>query len=153
MSLRRYVPHLNGPKLIKEKVLKPNLDKYGYHTVALQKEGKSKTFKVHRLVARAFLGESSLQINHRNCIKTDNHLTNLEYVSPSENNAHARSHLVFKEYKGERHHCFKLSASAKAEIKSLVRKGISRKTIAEKFGIHEMTTYKVIKGGAVCGRQ
>lgn len=61
----------------------------GYHEVCLAKEGKHSWKLAHRLVAEAFLGESDLHVNHKNCDKLDNRLSNLEYVTQSENMRHA----------------------------------------------------------------
>jgi hypothetical protein len=51
----------------------------------------SKIGSVHRIVARAFIfsDDYSLHINHKNGIKTDNLVKNLEWCTPSENNIHA----------------------------------------------------------------
>ena len=57
----------------------------GYLQVGLSTNGKMKTVSVHRLVAAAFFGESNLTVNHKNEIKTDNRVCNLEYLTPSEN--------------------------------------------------------------------
>ena len=70
---------------LKERILKPNLVK-GYHYVILCKDGKNKNFKVHRLVALAFLeGDNSLTVNHIDECKTNNHVSNLEYLSNGDN--------------------------------------------------------------------
>jgi hypothetical protein len=63
----------------------------GYSRVSLYRDGNQKQFSVHRLVLDAFCGESNLQCNHRNGLKTDNRLINLEWVTPSENTKHAIS--------------------------------------------------------------
>ena len=63
-------------------VLRPVKDRKGYLRVGLWKENKVKRFSVHRLVAHAFIpnrDESKTQINHRNEIKTDNRVENLEW--------------------------------------------------------------------------
>lgn len=65
----------------------------GYRAIQLSdKYHKKHRFYVHRLVAYAFLGAPPFeraQINHRNLDKTDNSVTNLEWVSPEENMRHA----------------------------------------------------------------
>jgi hypothetical protein len=61
----------------------------GYVTVSVKIYGRSRGFLVHRLVMELFMGPSSLHVNHKNGIKADNRLENLEYVSPQENNKHA----------------------------------------------------------------
>ena len=48
-----------------------------------------KHHRVHRLVMRTFVWESELQVNHKNWIKTDNRLDNLEYVTGNDNIKHA----------------------------------------------------------------
>lgn len=55
-------------------------------------DGKTKkSAAIHRLVAKAFLDsiQGKEQVNHKNCIRHDNRLENLEWCTPSENNAHA----------------------------------------------------------------
>jgi hypothetical protein len=73
------------------KILKNRIDRAGYYTVRLSNEGKSHTQYVHRLVAKAFLpNHQSLKfVNHRNGVKTDNNIRNLEWVSHSSNIKHA----------------------------------------------------------------
>ena len=70
--------------------LKPKLDKYGYYVVRLfiNKHGYDKT--VHRIVAETFLlnPEQKETVNHKNGIKTDNRVENLEWSTFSENNLH-----------------------------------------------------------------
>lgn len=43
----------------------------------------------HRLIAAAFLGESKLEVNHKNGDKSDNRIENLEYVTRSQNIKHS----------------------------------------------------------------
>lgn len=60
-------------------------DRDGYLKVHLSVNGKAKKRLVHRLVMRAFIGESNLEVDHLNGNKQDNRLSNLEYVTTSEN--------------------------------------------------------------------
>lgn len=66
------------------------LDHKGYHRVGLTTNRKTLNKLVHRLVLKAFVGESELPCNHINHIRTDNHLGNLEYVNTRENVCHAK---------------------------------------------------------------
>lgn len=71
----------------KEFLLKTNYDVKGYLKVKLYKDGNKKSFKVHRLVAEAFIGDIyNKEIDHINTIKDDNRVENIRIVSSSENN-------------------------------------------------------------------
>jgi len=75
----------------RKKLIKLQLDKDGYLVVQLWKNSKAKKFKMHRLVAMAFIPnpENKPQVNHINGIKYDNSIENLEWVTQSENMLHA----------------------------------------------------------------
>lgn len=80
----------NSKRLIKGKVIKTGKSNVGYILVALSKEGKGKTYSVHKIVARAFpdiCGEwfEGAEINHLNEDKTDNRAINLRLCTRSEN--------------------------------------------------------------------
>ena len=78
--------------LISGKVLKPIINPHGYAAVALfNGYDKPKQITVHRLVAQAFLPnpDNLAQVNHRNEIKTDNRVENLEWVTASKNIRHS----------------------------------------------------------------
>lgn len=84
------VRSLNYMRTGKIKNLSPRLHKDGYYQINnLSKNGSSKSFKVHRLVAQAFLpNPNNLPcIDHINTDKTDNRVENLRWVSFHENNS------------------------------------------------------------------
>ena len=60
-----------------------------YLEVAIRVNGRYLTRSVHRLVAKAYLGDSNKQVNHKNGDKHDNRPENLEYVTHSQNQQHA----------------------------------------------------------------
>jgi hypothetical protein len=78
------------------KILKPNVMNHGYTCVHLYKGGKKtrKVWTIHQLVATVFLPNPNQlrEVNHKNFIKSDNTLANLEWVSRSDNVLHAIAH-------------------------------------------------------------
>ena len=72
-------------------LLNPSLARKGYLCVELRLSGKRKRFRIHRLVAMAFIPniENKPEVNHINGIKTDNRIENLEWVTHLENISHA----------------------------------------------------------------
>lgn len=94
--VERVIEHpalVNGAKYktIRAKIRKPNVMK-GYHCIALIKDKKTKVFRIHRLVMEHF-GEvqpsEEHQVNHIDGDKSNNHIENLEWVTPKENTHHA----------------------------------------------------------------
>lgn len=80
-----------GLRKVKGRILKHALDRDGYCIVILYKDTKPVCKKIHRLVTEAFLDNPNNypQVNHINCIKTDNNVSNLEWCTISENSKHA----------------------------------------------------------------
>ena len=85
MNGRNIVKFIRGRELI------PLKGKNGYFTISLHMNGNMRRVPIHRLVAEAFLPnpENKRTVNHKNGIKTDNNLENLEWATDSENILHA----------------------------------------------------------------
>lgn len=73
------------------RVLKPNIDRNGYARVPLYRNGRKQYRQIHRLVAEAFIDNSDNLpcINHKNSIRNDNKVDNLEWCTHSYNNKYA----------------------------------------------------------------
>ena len=81
------VKSLNYRKTGKERILKVGYDECGYPLVALCKEGKMKTHRVHRLVGQAFCENlmGYTELNHIDEDKQNNRADNLEWCSRQYN--------------------------------------------------------------------
>lgn len=91
-SLDRIVVDYRGiKKKVAGKVLKPGLTNKGYCIVSLNAVDKRHTLTVHRLVANEFIPnlDNKPQVNHKNGIKEDNRVCNLEWLTNEENMQHA----------------------------------------------------------------
>lgn len=77
----------------KRRILKQSVTYDGYCKLNLWSGGICKTKKVHRLVILTFKGDSDLVVNHKNGIKTDNRLLNLEYCTQRQNSQHYRKNV------------------------------------------------------------
>lgn len=72
------------------KILKPRRRREGYYQINLTKNGKSKTFKLHRLVALTFIptDDETLDVNHIDENKENNTVSNLEWLDRRSNINH-----------------------------------------------------------------
>ena len=113
------------------------LNKQGYSRVTLYPSGK--TYTVHRLVALTFLSEKfeeGLVVNHKDGVKTNNNVDNLEWVSLKENFHHAvRTGLyVRKDISGVKNHRSKFSEKDLTTILELKDKGLTTMQISKELG-------------------
>jgi hypothetical protein len=71
--------------------LRPRINRYGYQRVNLCKNGNKKCVTIHKLVAHAFMEnpENKPCIDHKDRNRLNNHVSNLRYVTQSENGMNA----------------------------------------------------------------
>lgn len=74
-----------------ERIIKPSETIFGYLCVKLRKNGKHKTFGVHRLVALTFIPNplNKKEVNHIDHNPQNNIVSNLEWISHRENIVHS----------------------------------------------------------------
>lgn len=127
-----------------EAIMKPAFDGCGYLRTMLKNDnGKYDTIKVHRIIAHTFIPnpENKKTVNHKNGIKHDNNVKNLEWATQQENNKHANEFLKWDFNKGENVGTATLTDAQAQEILDNYefgkkgKKGITKQQIADKYGV------------------
>ena len=119
--------HFNHSKKVTEKILKPIKDRDGYVDAFLYKNGKVKHFKMHRLVAEAFIPNPNNlpQINHIDENVNNNRVDNLEWCTVGYNiNYGKRNEKVSNALKGR-----KRSEEYKKNLSKSISKSRGKKII------------------------
>lgn len=94
----------NSTRVVKARDTKVFVSRTGYNTVVLCQDGVSTTYTVHQVVAQAHIPGfvKSTELNHKDGVKTNNRVDNLEVSNPSHNQLHAvRIGLVPKQGKSQ----------------------------------------------------
>jgi hypothetical protein len=132
----------------------------GYVTLNLHVEEGNGTIYIHREIARLFCAKKSPKtkfVIHLNHNKKDNHSKNLKWAAAEEVSTHQQNSpekIAYKERQATRSKGLKLTATQVKAIKATIanpKRKLTYKQLAEKYGVSEMTLYR-IKSGENWGR-
>lgn len=105
------------------RILKPEI-RNGYYSVDLMKNGKRYKFRVHRLVAEAFINnpDNLPQVNHKDEDRLNNLASNLEWCDNTYNSQYPNDLSVY---------CFDLDKYFKSASEASVHTGVCRTSIVK----------------------
>lgn len=146
-SLDRKVISSNRTSYLRKgKICKQSKSNLGYMTVGFTINNVKVNKYVHRLVAEAFILnlDNKPQINHIDCNKENNNISNLEWCTNSENHIHAsknglnKLHIHRVAYSGEKNGRTLLSEAQVLEIKQkYIPYKYSTKKLSKEYGVSE----------------
>ena len=142
-SVSRVCVDKNGHlRKFKGKNIKHRISRRGYCCVIFTRDCLGKHFQVHRLVAEAFIPNpgNKPQVNHIDGNKLNNHVSNLEWVTPKENTIHSYE-IGLKRSKKKR-----VTEDMKAEMTRLRLSGKTHVEIAQIMSLSICTVSKYTSG-------
>lgn len=114
-----------------------------YCSVQLCRDGKATRTQVHRIVAQAFIPNplNLPMVNHCDKIRTNNRVSNLEWVTRQENIDHAADVI----HRGEQCHQAKLTEGKVREMRQRYDNCESITSLAAEYGVTYAVAHKAIK--------
>ena len=121
-------------------ILANSLHKQGYITVEIKMNGKRLHTFCHVLAAKAFIPnpQNKKTVNHKDGIKSNNYISNLEWTTQKENNIHAwktglnyvTEKMIENSTKG-----FKINKSQVKEIRERFKLGLTQKLLSAEYNV------------------
>lgn len=145
-TLKRSYTSTFGTVNLKEKIRVLSLLPNGYLQLTLHKNGSKTHFLAHRLVALSFIPnpENKPCVNHKNGIRNDNRIENLEWVTSKENIHHAIN-FGNQNNVGENHPMVKLNESQVFDIKYNLGH-LPNMEVAKKFNVSRDIIWRIRRG-------
>jgi len=142
------------------KILKRQVKRTGYIQVGLYKNKKTKWRTVHSLVLEAFVGPPNGSVcNHKDFDKSNNNLSNLEYVTREENERHALENERHALENGHKQNSLetrkqlssdspsrKITEIDALQIRDFAKKGMYQREIGELYGLSQTHVGRIISG-------
>ena len=136
----------------RERCMRQFPNKHGYLTLDLYHDGNKRFKSVSRLVALAFLDPDPdperNEVNHKNGIKSDNRVQNLEWCSRTENVQHSYDTGLRHGLAGEKSGNAKLTDNQVYEIRKMASQGFPSAQIAHLFNVTPQNVSHIRNGKA-----
>ena len=140
------VSNLGRIKSIKRNLIKIQKITWAYKSINLWKDAKCTCFRVHRLIAIAFIPnpKNKPQVNHKDGDKLNNNSKNLEWMTSSENTKHSFDNNLQQKGNGELNSMSKITESEVLQIRKLYNEGQKLVPISKQFDISFQAISKIV---------
>ena len=137
----------NGKVFRNGRQISTRSDKDGYRMLNMYINKKKKTKLLHRVIGETYIPNpyDLPQINHKNGIKDDNRISNLEWTTPKRNTQHAIENNL-RNTQGENNSQSKLTEEQVKEIrKKYVRNKYGYKKLADEYNVSDAQIMRIVK--------